>query len=174
MRKSSLVLVVLTLATVGSSLVTSRAANCHPSSGPLPKTASDPFGSCEQSDGTVKCGGPGSGADVAGLAVLIVDANKGVQGCAPNSSPLPIAGRVTVYKDTNNNTTVAADGSDNENSGGASGWQRYDVRPNDRSVCARRGTGGTYWTGERGGQGSSNPDGSVNHKVSPSGVSACQ
>ncbi|HVL32539.1 MAG TPA: hypothetical protein VM600_03050, partial [Actinomycetota bacterium] len=125
------------------------------------RTATDPFGSCENGDGTVKCG---AGTDVPMVGIVIVDPAKGAQACADDSRTTPIAGRVTVYKDSSNNVAVSADGGDKKNSGGASAWQRYDVRPGDGQVCARRGTGGTYWTGANGGKGTSTPD-SLNEGV---------
>lgn len=158
MKKTSLFLAGITLVTAfAASLGTSSATHCRPSNAtPADKerTADDPFGSCETKDGAVKCG---SGTDVGGLFTLIVDANKGAQACAADGHSFPLAGRVGAYKDGSNNATIFIDGGDKKNPQQAGGWQRYDVRPSGQ-VCARRGSGGTYWTGARGGLGSSSPD----------------
>jgi hypothetical protein len=158
MKRSSLVLVVLVLATVGASLIGADAApSCtppNPTTADRDRTANDQFGSCETKSGKVKCG---DGTDVPGLFRIIVDPNKGVQGCSSDDThpDFPISGRVTVYKDpATNKVTVASDGGDEKNPGGAGGWTRADVEASGRA-CVRRGSGGTYWT--RNG-GTSTPD----------------
>lgn len=140
MKKTSLLLAALTLVSVGSSMFTSHAGTC----GSTDRTASDPFGSCERTDGTVACGPAASGAVVPMVGTVIVDPNKGAQLCADDSQTTPISGRITVYKDGNNKVTVAADGGDKKNSGGAAGWDRVDLDPSGHG-CVRRGSGGTYW-----------------------------
>jgi hypothetical protein len=169
MKKSSFVMAVLALSTVFGGLVSAQAAVCGPNNtDPNGRTKADPFGSCETSSGTVRCGSTGA-TDVGGVFTLIVkqSGGTGVQGCSGPNDALPIGGRVSVLVDANNNVAIGVDGSDNENSGGASAWQRYDVRPNDQAVCARRGSAGTWWDGNNGGRGTSNPD-SVNQGINPS------
>lgn len=174
MKKSSLLVAVFALTTVFGGLVSAQAATCTDTNNlSSSRTASDPFGSCEDyksspagNQGNVKCG---SGQDVAGVFTLIVkqSGGTGVQGCSGRGDLLPIGGRVSVYADTANNVAVSADGSDSENSGGASAWQRYDVRPTEQAVCARRGDSGTWWTGANGGKGTSTAN-SYNQGINPS------
>lgn len=154
MRKVSLMLAAIAFASIaGGSLVGSAAPqNCTPagaSEGVKQRTASDEFGSCETSDGTVKCGRDNS-TKVGDLGYLIVDANKGAQVCSENADSAPIAGRITVVKHSGNKFTVAADGSDNKNSGGAAAWDRVDVDADNGKVCVYRGSTGTYWTKNKG------------------------
>jgi len=170
MKRSSMLLAALAFASIAGSSLISTAATCGSSTG---RTASDKFGSCENTTGggQVRCG---DGTDVGPLATIIVansGGTTGVQGCSEDSQSLPIAGRVGAYND-GSGAHVFIDGGDAKNPGGAGGWQRYDV--SDSGVCARRGSGGTYYTNTAGGHGSSNPDAGVNHKVGPGGVGNCQ
>lgn len=163
MKKTTLMIAALALTTIFGGFVSAQAAVCNgagATTANAPRRATDPFGSCEEANGDVKCG---SGTNLAGIATLIVDQAKGVQGCSNKADLLPIGGRVSIYKDGANNVAIAADGSDSENSGGASAWQRYDVRPNTgtptkTAVCARRGTAGTWYTGAESGRGTSAAD----------------
>lgn len=165
MKKITLMLAAVALSMFGGMLA-ANAAVCG-TTDTIGRTKTDPFGSCETSTGTVRCG---AGQDVGGVFTLIVlnSTNKGVQGCSGPADLLPIGGRVSVLVEGDNDIAVAADGSDNENSGGASAWQRYDVRPNEAAVCARRGTAGTWWTGASGGKGTSTAD-NVNQGIDASG-----
>lgn len=169
MKKSSLLVAVFALTTVFGGLVSAQAAVCGPNNtDPNGRTKADPFGSCETSNGTVKCGSAGA-TNVGGVFTLIVkqSSGTGVQGCSGPNDTLPIGGRVSVLVDSNNNVAIGVDGSDSENSGGASAWQRYDVRPNEQAVCARRGTAGTWWDGNNSGKGASTAD-TYNQGINPS------
>lgn len=167
MKKTTLALALVVFAIAGGSMLGAGAATCGSSTG---RTATDPFGSCENTGGEVYCG---TGTDVGPLATVIADPNKGVQACAADSDTFPIAGRITVYKDASNNVAVGVDGGDKKNSGGASAWQRYDVRPGEQKVCARRGTSGTWYDNTGSGKGTSNPD-NVNQGAGASGRTTCQ
>lgn len=172
MKKSSLIVAAFALATIAGGFASAQAATCGPNNtDPVGRTKADPFGSCETTSGSVKCG---AGQDVGGVFTLIVlnTANKGVQGCSGPADLLPIGGRVSVLVDGNNNVAIGIDGSDSENSGGASAWQRYDVRPGEGAVCARRASGGTWWTGASGGKGAStvgSESGNVNQGIDTTG-----
>jgi hypothetical protein len=171
MRKSSLILMTMTLAVLAASAAGISSANHCTGTKTSKASAHDPYGSCEDgggvsSKGNLRCGkdhskvdAPGTAATSAGTVTKYkVDANKGVQICSDGagqpSGPVPvyvIQGRATVYKDANNNVLVSADG-DRDNSGNihpsAAGWNRTDVRPGASSckVRVRRGTAeGTYW-----------------------------
>lgn len=155
MKKSSLMLAALALTTIFGGIVSAQAADCDGLAGnAIGRTNTDPFGSCENSSGTVSCG---AGTDAGGVFTLIVlqGTNKGVQGCSGPGDTLPIGGRVGVLLESDNDASVHVDGSDSENAGGAKGWQRYDVRPNEGAACARRSGGGTWWTGATSGKGAS-------------------
>jgi hypothetical protein len=155
MRKSALLISALAFSSIFGGLVASSAAprNCTPadaSESTKQRTGSDAFGSCETSDGNVKCGRDGAnelGSGENSLGWLIVDQNKGVQACSEDGQDLPISGRITVYKHSGNKVTVGADGGDEKNAafGGASGWDRLDVDADNAEVCFWRGSGGTYW-----------------------------
>lgn len=148
MRKSALVISALAFTSIFGGLVSSNASNC----GTTSRTAHDPFGSCETSQGNVKCGRTGAteigqgGSGQTSLGYVIADPNKGVQLCSEDAQGLPISGRITAYKHSGNKVTVAADGGDAKNSGGASAWDRVDVDADNQKVCAARGASGTYWT----------------------------
>jgi hypothetical protein len=142
---------------VDPSQVSAAPQNCTPSGASEPvkqRTASDEFGSCEDTQGKVKCGRDNSTA-VGDIGFLIVNPDKGAQVCSEDTNNFPISGRITVVKHSGNTVTVAADGGDTKNSGGASAWSRVDVNADDGEVCARRGTAGTYWQKNKG---TSNPD----------------
>jgi hypothetical protein len=148
-RKSALLIRALAFTSVFGGVVASNAAHCGTST----RSAHDPFGSCETSpNGNVKCGrtnateiGTG-GAGQTSLGYLIVDPSKGAQVCSEDGQGFPISGRITAYKHSGNKVTVAADGGDTKNSGGAAAWDRVDVDADNRKVCAARGASGTYWT----------------------------
>jgi len=147
MRKPALLISALAFSSIFGSLVASNAETC----GTTQRTGTDRFGSCETSDGQVKCGKTGAtelgtgGSGQTSLGYLIVDPSKGAQACSQDGQGLPIAGRITVYKHSGNKVTVAADGGDSKNSGGASAWDRVDVDADNQEVCAARGGSGTYW-----------------------------
>lgn len=158
MRKPALIISALAFSSIFGGLVASNAApqNCTPanaSESTKQRTGSDRFGSCEDSQGKVKCGRDGAneigtgGSGQTSLGYLIVDQNKGAQACSEDAQGLPISGRITVAKHAGNKVTVAADGGDQKNAafGGASGWDRVDVDADNQTVCASRGSGGTYW-----------------------------
>ena len=158
MRKSALIISALAFSSIFGGLIASNAApqNCTPANASettKQRTGSDRFGSCEDSQGKVKCGRDGAtevgtgGSGQTSLGFLIVDQSKGVQACSEDTQGLPISGRVTVYKHSGNKVTVAADGGDTKNAqfGGAAGWERVDVDADNQKVCASRGAGGTYW-----------------------------
>ena len=107
-----------------------------------------------------------SATSLQGIAHLDTTASggQGVQGCAGGSDQLPIHGRVTVFVSSSNDVTVAADGDDAYNTGGAAGWDRVDVKHTGKA-CFRRGSGGTYWTKTGG---TSNPD-SANETIDSTG-----
>jgi hypothetical protein len=148
MRKSALVISALAFTSIFGGLVASNAETC----GTTSRTATDRFGSCETSNGTVKCGKSGAteigtgGSGQTSLGYVIADPSKGVQLCSEDAQGLPISGRITAYKHSGNKVTVAADGGDSKNSGGASAWDRVDVDADNQKVCASRGASGTYWT----------------------------
>ncbi|MFP5225954.1 MAG: hypothetical protein ACLGH3_10465 [Actinomycetota bacterium] len=159
MRKFSLILAALAFASVAGGSIAGSAApqNCTPSGAPegvKQRTASDEFGSCETTQGNVKCGRDNATA-IGDIGYLSVDPSKGAQVCSEDGNNFPIAGRITVVKHSGNTLTVAADGGDTKNSGGASAWSRADVNADSGQVCFRRGTSGTYWTKNKG---TSSPD----------------
>lgn len=147
MRKSALLVSAFAFSSIFGSLVASNAETC----GTTQRTGTDRFGSCETSSGEVRCGKTGAtelgtgGSGQTSLGYLIVDPSKGVQACSQDAQGLPIAGRITVYKHSGNKVTVAADGGDSKNSGGASAWDRVDVDADNQKVCVARGATGTYW-----------------------------
>lgn len=150
MRKSALLISALAFTSVFGGLVASNASHC----GTTARTAHDGFGSCETSQGNVKCGRTGAteigtgGSGQTSVGYLIVDPSKGAQACAEDGQDgIPISGRITAYKHSGNKVTVAADGGDQHNAafGGASGWDRVDADADNQKVCAYRGSQGTYW-----------------------------
>lgn len=149
MRKMSLLITALAFSSIAGGLATSSATNCDSTTDAKPRTAHDPYGSCETKEGQVKCGKTNA-TKIGPLGYLIVDANKGAQVCSEDADTTPISGRITVYKHSNNKVTVAADGGDKKNSGGAAAWDRVDVDPNNGKVCVWRGGTGTYWTSSGG------------------------
>jgi hypothetical protein len=156
MKKSSIMIAVLAIASVASSFGVSSAANNCGSGHP-----NDAYGACEGgSPYHVKCAGTAAGP--AGYVATPTNASShGVEACAHDGSPLPIAGRIGILVDGNNNVTVFADGDDTTNpQGGASAWDRIDVRPGAQTVCARRGGAGAWNNG--------NAD-AANASVSPAG-----
>lgn len=164
MKKITLMLAAVALSMFGGMLA-ANAAVCGTDT--VGRTKTDPFGSCEGTTGSVKCG---TGTNVGGVFTLIVlnSTNKGVQGCSHAGDLLPIGGRVGVLVEGDNDVSAHIDGSDSENAQAAGGWQRYDVRPNEQAVCVRRGDSGTWWTGASSGKGSSNPN-LVNQGINSSG-----
>jgi hypothetical protein len=156
MKQARLMIAAFAFASVASAFGASHAANCgsgHPN---------DAFGSCE--GGTtyhVQCGS-GTVVPMVGTVSTPTSASShGAQACAQDDSALPIAGRVGVLVDGSNNVTVFADGDDTTNpQGGASAWDRVDVRPGSQTVCARRGGSGAWSNGA--------PD-AANASVSPAG-----
>lgn len=181
MKKTTLMIAALALSTIFGGFVSAQAATCA-SGDPVGRTKADPFGSCENASGAVTCG---TGTNGGGVFTLIVinDTRTGVQGCSDGSDALPVKGRVSVYRDAANNVAVGIDGCDSNsacptNSGGAAGWQRYDVRPKSSAptstaLCARRASGGTWYTGASGGMGATAPNatnsGDVNQGIDGNG-----
>ncbi|HEX9775908.1 MAG TPA: hypothetical protein VGB83_10065 [Actinomycetota bacterium] len=110
------------------------------------------------------------GTDVGGAFTLYADPATGVSGCADSGDTLPVKGRVGGARQSDDSVSVFIDGSDRDNESSAGGWQRYDVGAD--GVHARRGSGGTWYTGAQGGDGSSNPD-ALDCSVSAAGPEGC-
>jgi len=144
MKKVRLLLAALTLAAIGGSFGVSNAACASGSE-------CDPFGGSEAtSTGNSKC--PSSMTPIPMVGYVLVDPGKGVYICndGSNSSVLSsnpaaiVEGRIFIYKDASNGVHVVVDGDDNNNAGGARGWDRLDVN-NGKVACFRRGSGGQAW-----------------------------
>jgi hypothetical protein len=167
MKKSSLLIAIFALAMSAFASSGGHAASpCDSKTKPNdPRTAQDPFGSCEKSNGNVVCGADAT--SVGGVFHLDTTASggQGVEGCAGGNDTLPVHGRLGAFASSTNDVTVFVDGDDAANTTGAGGWDRLDVKPSKQEVCFRRGSGGTYWT--KGG-GTSNPD-SVNASLDSGG-----
>lgn len=131
MKKTSIALIVLVIAAIAMPMA-GALANC------------DKFGSCEDTTNNLSCGG----APTANAVVAKAYANaNGAEVCNDNG-PIPPYGRISVFRESNNNVSVSVDG-DNNNPG-TQGWTRVDVRPGGGGCKAqvRRGsTGYGYGTG---------------------------
>lgn len=101
------------------------------------------FGSSE-SGGTVTCGAGTTVPMVGRISTVNNSGGVGVEGCAPSGSgsSLPIRGRVGAHRSSTGTVQVYADGSDNNPSGGAAGWDRVHV--SGTKVCVDRGDSGDY------------------------------
>lgn len=156
MRKMTLLVAALAFSSVAGGIITSSAApqKCTPSgasNATKDRTASDPFGSCESTSGQVKCGRDGATALPGNLGYVIVNQDKGAQVCSEDAQAFPVAGRVSVYKHPGGNkVSVAADGGDSKNQGGAAAYDRLDVDADNQEACFWRGASGTWY--QRNGQ----------------------
>jgi hypothetical protein len=145
MRKFRLALAALTLVSTAGSFGASHASTPPPNC--------DKFGSCENSKGAITTCGHGTQVATIGSVNPSPSSGHGVEACSSGIAFLPLAGRIVVYVDPNNNVTVAADGDQTINQSEGMAWDRVDVRPGNTSkpVCVRRNsTGGTYWTNSGG------------------------
>lgn len=173
MRKSSLILVLLTLVVLAASAAGVSSAKHCTGTKASPASPDDPFGSCEDGGGfstrgNVRCGRNHTAVAAGGMTfgkVYVDQSGKGAQVCNDGDvknvpvvgTQRNIQGRVSVYRDPNNNLVIASDGDKNNAdqpfNSGAAGWSRVDVRPS-ASACKvrlRRNPSSTSWWGRPGG-----------------------
>lgn len=148
-RSFALLFVILTVLGVSSS----ASAHCGTDGG---TRAHDPFGSCETSNGDVKCSRDATSVGEL-FSVMVAPSGAGAQICNEGSA-IPVTGRASVYADEDG-VMVGVDG--DKDMAPSNGWSRVDVGA-DGCVRARRGSGnGSYYTASGG---TSDPD-AANERV---------